>query len=223
MRVVGYIRIGLFVVALLVAAFSGKVLVDEYRAFRNTHASGDDAFLRLRQDEHLSFSPWAIRTQMGVMEMCNEALIAPISSVVSVDVYRRIAGQCLGYASDITETVPVWGLGQFSIARASFSLGDIEKAHDALMLSARLSPREGWIARKRILLALDPQWIVPPATLDQDLALVLMERSGQKWVAQIFTSVPESQEIILSVAETLPGALQRSFLTQLRLAQQGGA
>ncbi|WP_460273035.1 hypothetical protein [Celeribacter sp. ULVN23_4] len=217
------VRFAVLLGAVLTGGISAKVVADEYASFRNLRASGDDAFLYLRQNESLTFSPWALRTQTQVLEMCNEALIAPMSAVVSQESYHRVAAQCLGYATEIAEQVPVWGLGQFSIARAAFASGDLDGARAALSLSAELSSYEGWIARKRVLLAFDPRWEMAPETLGDDLVLLLHETEGQGWLARLFLSRPETREVILAVAETLPMAAQRGFLNAVRKARLDGA
>lgn len=212
------------VVAFMVAGFSGIVLRDEYASFRQIETGGDAALLRLRGDEDLSFETWAVRTQESVLEMCNEALVAPLASVFERDNYTRIALQCLDYANEISATTPPWGLAQFSVARASFSAGDIDAAQDALAISAHVAPFEGWVGKKRVLLAISmPETEIVNEVLAQDIQMLLSEDRSQIWVAQLFVSSPDAQNRITSIAETLPPSTQREFLSKVSKISREGA
>ena len=215
---------GVTVIALATGGLAAKVLSDEYRSFRNIETDGNTAFLKLRHNADLSFAPWAILTQTAVLEMCNNALIAPISSVVAPDVYAGIATRCRDTAQEITRQVPAWGLSRFSEARAAAALGDIPAAQTALELSARLAPNEGWIAQKRVLLMLDlPETAALDTLFVRDLTLLLSTQTSRQWVAQLFVARPDHQDRIASAVETTPNDTQRRFLSDLRRLNRTGA
>ncbi|WP_417257902.1 hypothetical protein [Celeribacter sp.] len=214
---------GIVFAALASGGLAAKVLWDEYRSFRQIETTGNDAFLKLHGDRDLSFSPWAIRTQTAVLEMCNEALIAPISSVVPTEDYAEIATRCRVIAQQISEKAPAWGLARFSEARAAAALGDTKSAQNALILSARAAANEGWIAQKRVLLALDLP--TSPATgviLTHDLTLLVSTPTTRAWLAQVYTLRPAAQERIISVVETTSNATQNDFVAQVRRLNTAG-
>jgi hypothetical protein len=212
------------VAAFFVAGFSGVILRDEFVSFRQIETGGDAALLRFRRDETLSFDVWAVRTQEAVLEMCNEALIAPLASVIERGNYKQISLQCLDYANKISDRTPSWGLAQFSVARASFSAGDIDAAQDALAVSADVAPFEGWVGKKRVLLGLAmPETEVVNDVVAQDIYMLLSETRAQTWMAQLFVSSVDAQDRIISIAETLPPFAQRQFLSQVRTIRREGA
>ncbi|MEN8836558.1 MAG: hypothetical protein ABF243_04215 [Celeribacter marinus] len=207
MKIATTLNASLLVMAFLTGAIATQAAVDEYNTMRYTKSGPNAAFLRLRQHQKISVSPWAIRSQTALLEMCNDGLIAPLSSVVARDTYRHSAAQCGAYATHVTQTNPSWGLAWFTAARAAWALGDNVTARDAIARSIHLAPYEGWLAQKRVLLALDlPHSDAVAAGLEHDLTVLLSDKTTRAWLAELVAVHPTARLRITSIIDAIPRA-----------------
>ncbi|WP_439103160.1 hypothetical protein [Celeribacter marinus] len=211
MKIATTLSASLLVMAVLTGSIATQAAVDEYSAMRHTKSGPNAAFLQLRQLQNISVSPWSIRSQSALLEMCNDGLISPLSTAVARETYRHAATQCGAYAMRVIRTNPTWGLAWFTAARAAWASGDNVAAHDALARSTHLAPNEGWLAQKRVLLALDlPHSDAIAAGLEHDLTVLLSDKTTRAWLAELVAVHPTAHLSITSNIDAIPRASRPS-------------
>lgn len=213
-----------------VAVGSALILRSEYASFRYAKTNGQDAFLALFQDGGHAPVPVSKRARVERLEMCNEALAAPIATLVEDALAHKVAQRCLNVAQELIDAVPTWGLAHFTHARALHRLGAHQEAVDALAASQTYAPLEGWIAKKRLLLTLDilntqdlstqdgadVPVVEIEAVLRQDIDTLSSHDALVHWLADFYNASPENRSEIIAQMERQSERVQARFLARVK-------
>lgn len=221
--VIGTAGVGL---ALCVLAAGFVAFASERAAFGALQSDADTAFARLRQNDGDLPVAVSLRNRSNTVEMCTEALIAPLADLFPAPDKEAVASRCETHIRTILEDAPAWGFGWFALGRAYEAQGDVERAAEALERAADLAPFEGWVIQKRVLLARDilsaeggPSSAVLDATrkrLHDDLALLFSNRAYLDWLAELYAVAPDIHDDITMVAEAQPANIASGFLRAVR-------
>ncbi|WP_417250032.1 tetratricopeptide repeat protein [Celeribacter sp.] len=217
--------------ALCVAVLATWAFAAERTAFASYRSNPDEAFAELRRRADHPVVALSALSRERAVEMCSEALIAPLSFAFPPDEKRAVAQRCEVIAARVVDASPAWGLAWFAQARAQFELGKVAEAVESLRRSARLAPNEGWIAQKRVLLgrdllrtpSLDAPDMLAEVTddLHADLTLLFSQYATITWIAQLYAVAPDFKPVIADVAEQQDDATRARFLRQVRNAMNG--
>lgn len=191
----------------------------EAASYNQWKKEGNFALLSIDANGGVAPLPRSYFRQTAALEMCNEALIAPIKPFYEADSVRMIAEACRAQAQQALAGTPSWGLAHFSLARAEYELGNREAAIAAYVTSSQTAANEGWITQKRVLLALEIgiDDAVRPV-FEQDIRLLLSEHRLIEWLAQVYLVLPQHRDVIVTAAETGPQDDQSKFLSTIRSA-----
>ncbi|WP_420004401.1 hypothetical protein [Arenibacterium sp. LLYu02] len=197
--------------------FGVDFYLSEASSFNQWKKEGNFALLSIDANGGLAPLPRSYVRQTAALEMCNEALIAPIKPFYEAASVRMTAEACRAQAQKALAGTPSWGLAHFSLARAEFESGNREASIAAYVVSGQTAPNEGWITQKRVLLALDIgiDDAVRPV-FEQDIRLLLSEPRLAAWLAQVYLALPQHRDAIVTAAETGSQNDKAKFLSSIR-------
>ena len=146
---------------------------------------------------------------------CTEALMPPRARLQPAAERARRSAVCGRIAGQVLRRMPSHGLAYLVQALAADSRGDTAERARALALSARFSPREGWLAEHRFLLAAQAgasaaagpagdggAGVRPlPAWIGGDLDTLLTTQSGAELLARYLLRRPASRAAILAATD----------------------
>ena len=131
----------------------------------------------------------------------------------------RLPTLCADVARQVLASTPANGQAEFILAKVAAHNGDSAAFDGHLRASQALSPSEGHLAARRVILAeanIDDLSADGLARHQNDLLLLM--RAGQNiwWVAQLYVADEAARQRITTALETLAPAEQARFLSAVR-------
>lgn len=214
------IRIGLAIIAIILAVVSASFFVNEYRVFQFTRmltslqaqAATKDALPTPR-------SGWS---QLQMSQYCLDALHTDVFSLFPGALRAQGYASCADMAQGVLNGNPADA--QFLAVRAMVrkNSGDDAGLYYADIKASQLAaPKLTWLANRRLnnLLRFKDEADVIPL-IEGEIDILLDAPSGWLPVAQLYVSDLELREIILQRAELQPNDVQRPFLSLVRRTAQ---
>lgn len=212
------IRVLIVVVALAVALLAAAMLPREYRAAmlgQRGPAAQVEQLVAATPFEVALHPAFSLRGQRAQLEACDRALRGPFAALQTADRRARLAWRCADLAGAILARAPTLGLAHLVRAEAALVRADPAGFSQALTLAQRTAPAEGWLAQRRLDLAL-PVWADLSAkaqgAVGADAALLIAAPRYRGAMAQRWHAEPQIRPVLVSAAKTLPPGAQRAFL-----------
>jgi hypothetical protein len=165
----------------------------------------------------------SVRGDRAILYACDDAMSGRVGTVMPPSALVDIAGKCLGIARSIRNAVPGWAFPRYVIATAAYILNDKQTTREELALSQELGPHEGWLAERRVALALrvrtngnDP--IEPP--LDADLRALFASSEGRKFLARQFIVRTDLRDWISANLGDMDNPSKADFIQHVRRQAQ---
>lgn len=168
-------------------------------------------------------APASYRGQRTVMEACQSVAESLALSLQPEEVGRAVAQGCRVWAEEILATSPASALPHLVVARALLEDGDAEAGRLALRRAQAAAPTSGWLAERRVELALaqlDALDDVAREVISADIALLASIPAGSAILASHFVANEPARDLIASGVERAAGRDQRRFLDAIQA--QGG-
>ena len=197
----------------------GWFFVSELRTFGEIRKDADSALAHIVERTTPPNPGLSYVMQTRTLEMCNDAMTARSKIYFDPQSIEHAATLCQQSARQALARTPAWGLAHMTLARALAEAGDAAAAQDAMALSSVTAPREGWIAQKRILLALELGSDLTPQTranLANDIAVVASGAATLQWLARLYAARQGNRDMIAALIDAQPEDVQRRFLTYVR-------
>lgn len=203
---------------------SGAMFLPEYQSVIWLQKSQEQQFQSLVRGElRAGLSERAI---YGTLEMCFavsrsvHALLAPTDSRLSA------AQGCSDYAQRVLGKMPYLGFAHLVEAQAQATLGNAGAMNAALAASVLGAPNEGWLAERRLQLAIEEFNALDQAgaaALRADIGVLFLSPAHVEGLAQTYLRSPQMRDLLTAVAEEQPATVQRRFLFLVRDMSEGAS
>lgn len=203
--------------ALLLSAVSSFCFVQEWRGIVVLRDGLTERASTL--DDNVSHQGLSMRVRRDAIAPCLEQSNALVLSLLPEDRRRSLAQGCLAAA----DARSGWGapIAEEALAKAvSYDvIGDVDAMQAALTETHELAPRVGWLAQRRVDLFVQHYDALSTDKLEtfrEDLIVMANESAYIPLLAERLKvwSGPPKEEILAAV-ETVPGSLQRLFLSEM--------
>lgn len=195
--------------AVVLTALSGYVGWAEYKVSDASHDVGAADIPRLAEPA------FSIRSIMFQLSRCGESQTSLRVVVYPSAIRRDLARDCLRLAQEVLDDSPTLAVAHFALAASLLQLGTDGAFQRALDRAWVTAPNEGWLAARRVDLALSARTDLSDensAHLAADLALLLVDDDTRGFVAETYFRTPKVRETILQAVERQPPARQRRFV-----------
>lgn len=118
---------------------------------------------------------------------------------------------CGNLAGQVLDRMPSHGTAFLVAAQ---SAGRPENRAYFLEQSQRFAPSEGWLAERRIVLALQED-ALDSRYAQKDLQLVLTTQGGAEFLAKLYLAQPETRDGLTAAVLSTPEPIRRRFVNQL--------
>jgi hypothetical protein len=212
-------RIPVLILAASVSLAAGLLAI---REIHDTKFDGPDErslLFALIGAEWAAPRPLGRAAQTAILDGCARAQLSPSIALFPASDRKKAATHCLAMADKYLEDTTVSAIAHYARAVSALTLNDRDMMSSALQLSQVSGPYEGWIAERRVDLALrdfDRISAATRKTIRKDLQLVAAEPQYRTNMARRYLRYPEGQAWIASVIENLSEADQGAFLAATR-------
>lgn len=219
-------RLMIVFAAFAVALASAAMLPREYRAAMLGQRGPAGQVEQVLTDPHTGpvHPARSLRGQRAQLEACDRALRGPFAALQTDDRRARLARRCADLAGAILARAPTLGLAHLVRAEAALARADPSGFSQAITLARRTAPAEGWLAARRLDLAL-PVWAdlseMARRAVGADAALLIAAPRYRGAMAQRWHTDPPIRRVLALAAGTLPPGAQRAFLHAVKGAGEG--
>jgi hypothetical protein len=228
------IRLGIAGLALALALVAGVLGLREYTAFQQLDAGQDEVMVGLIQDpdSFVMVPAYSLRTQRAQMLTCMEWQSNSLHARHFPPTRQSLARACAARAQQILDKAPTYSAAHVALAYSHWNLGDLPAAKAALDQARATAASPGWLAARRLRLALqigadadtpaDMRDAVLAAAVP-DLQIASEGGQGIDNVARLYLSFPAMQDWIVTQIEQLDPDTQRQFLNRVRTLSRDAA
>jgi hypothetical protein len=162
----------------------------------------------------------SVRSTYLRMSQCAERQTSLRVRVYPSATRLALARDCLRLAKGVLADSPTLAVAHYALAVSFFQLGAGDAFQQALGHAWRTAPNEGWLAARRVDLALSaPAGLSKKnkAHLASDISVLLTAPSNVIFVAKRYLRSAEEGDLILRVIELQDPDKQRRFVDAVRL------
>jgi len=165
--------------------------------------------------------PFAIgyRTRTDQLDGCALAQTDFVAGLMPAAFLEALAKDCLRMSNEALAGMPLFGVAYVAQAASLASLGDDVGFSSAMANARTVSPQEGWLASRRLSLAvrnfsrLDTD---ARAALLPDIVVLVSTSSLRRGLAQAYVANPEARAWIEAGVEAADEGAQAAFLSAIR-------
>lgn len=151
---------------------------------------------------------------VGQMAQCDDLLLSVYPRLVGEGSSRSVAAACLSRAQAVLDQAPTLSVAHLARAAALWRLGQTKAASQALGQSAVLAPAEGWLAARRLRLAM--QMAETGQQAESDVVLIAQDATYHPLLVQLYIDRPQQQGWLRGALQQANPRSQARFLSQLR-------
>ncbi len=203
-------------IVLLIAysAVSALLFAIELNAFDRTHSTSLG-----HQVLHVpaEFLPLSLPVRQDVLLQCDRALSPSEALTKTGQELIEIANRCKSISQSILKTSPTHGFGFLVLAKAQLQLGQPDRAITSLARSAEFSPFEGWLIKRRLVIAFDLQ--LSGHQVASDIRALLTIQSGAEFLVRHYIRRDETRLAIVDGLQSATLHHQNRFMNLLRKSQ----
>lgn len=163
--------------------------------------------------------PFSYTGRTGLLLRCADGL-----NVLTLQLLPRrdqdiLAENCYDLAQRVLDTNSGFSLAYYTQAVAAQKMDDLVKLQNALVLAQSTAPREGWLADRRMRLALanyEHLSVAARYALHEDIVLLLEEWKLRHIVVAQYLQDPSLRNLLVSIAQTQSDDIQRKFLVETK-------
>jgi hypothetical protein len=215
-------RIAILSGALAVMAGSLVIGRAEFIAYQADAAPLDQQMLELRQGSP-STIPYAVSSQVRLMNRCYDGQTSLAARLYPETGREALARSCLSLAQKILAASPSMSVARLASAVSYLRLGDQAGFNGALILARRTAASEGWLASRRMDLAIgayDQLSAEGREGFERDVSVLLNEWNTRSFVVDRYVRFPAAQDVVLLVAGQQSAQVQNIFLKEVRIRLQ---
>ncbi|PWG16875.1 hypothetical protein [Salibaculum griseiflavum] len=212
------LRTALSIFCVVLALMAGCLFVHEYRHFREASRSLNERIPRHATSAKLA-EPASLSRQVDQMRFCVDAPQTVLFSIYPDATRQGFSEACLSQAQTILRSSPTVSIAWLAKGVSLAQLDQPGPARAALANSRLCGPREGWIAIRRLRLALTLDVGASDRGapgLSNDIHLLASDPKLRRDLAELFVRSGTKQDLIISMMEEAPAEDQRLFLREVR-------
>lgn len=210
-------KAAILVCASVLAGVSGKAGWAEYKTLVTPH------HLDVAETPPVDGKALSVRSIYSRMSRCANSQTSLRVLVYPTAIRRDLADDCLRLARAVLADSPTLAVAHYAVAVSLFqsgAVGGFQKALDRAWITA---PNEGWLAARRMDLALSARAALSAenkAHLASDISLLLVADGTAGYIAETYLRTSAARDLILQVVERQTPALKRRFVDSVKdLAQ----
>ncbi|PRY78058.1 hypothetical protein CLV80_10420 [Yoonia maritima] len=212
----------LIAVAALSVIFSGYVARSELKVMVRDRDEVT-AFLSALQSSPKFEDAMSHASYVRQMTHCDDLMSSVSGVLMGPEALSNIAHGCLERAQQVLRSTPTMSLAHLVKADAQYINGDNELAIAALQVSQQTAPAEGWLATRRIRLAIKLGPDDLGASAVSDARLMVQDRVYRPYLARYFVATPEVQNWVIGAVSEINGRDLRLFYDLIKDQSLGGA
>ncbi len=210
--------IGRFIFLLVFLGFSVFAAFQAQREFNSFLHSKTPLIDDLRQLE----TPVLPRSNLGVSRellRCADGMGSISLLLLPQADQTQLIDQCFAMAQQVLNKNPSHSLAHLTLALASDKRSDFAGFEQALLRSYATAPYEGWLADRRMRLALKHHAKLSEAAQQVfalDVSTMLQETALRRVIVQVYVRNTAARPLLTSIAETQEPGVKRAFLSAIK-------
>lgn len=179
-------------------------------------------FISAMQEEPVFASSLSYASQNAQMRSCDQQMNSVVGPLFGQTAMGNIASGCADRADEILATTPSLSIAHLVKANVFAQGGDTAAMIDAYQISHDAAPNEGWLATRRLRLALRVNPALFGDAARNDARTMIESNIYRPYLAEYYQSNPTQRDWITASVEGVDAKFLRSFLNLVRSSAAGG-